>query len=189
LEVDAEFAWEGTGTQVGLRFQDQTPEFARQLREWMGRNSPEIEKDDPPSRCQLTDLSLGGCYVNITAPYPVSTRVTLSMRAAGTELRAEGIVRVMHPEKGMGVEFSQTTAEHRALLEKFLKLLSENRDVLPELLVEPEGLEMEPTNALRIAADVDDTLLALFRSQAALPPDSFMAELRKQRGLAAGVSA
>src|SRR6266404_3568095 len=156
LEVDAEFAWEGTGTQVGLRFQDQSPEFARQLREWLGKNSPEQEKDDPPASCQLTDLSLGGCYLEITSPFPVSTRVTLSMRAAGTELRAEGIVRVMHPDKGMGVEFSQTTPEHRDLLEKFLRLLSENRDVLPELLVEPEGLETESVNATLTPAVTDD---------------------------------
>jgi CheY-like chemotaxis protein len=192
-EVEVEFAWEGSGTQVGMRFQNQTPEFARRLREWLGRNSPEMEKDDPPARCQLTDLSLGGCYLDISSPFPVSTRVTLSMRAAEIELRVEGIVRVMHPEKGMGVEFSQTTAEHRALLEKFLSRLTDNRDVLPELMVEPEGLETEPSRATSTAAgEAEDTLLGLFRNQAALPADLFLLELRKQRGVAAtaaGVSA
>lgn len=190
LQVDAEFAWEGSGTQVGLRFREQTPEFARQLREWLGRNAPEVEQDDPPASCQLTDLSLGGCYLNIPSPYPVSTRVTLSMRAAGTELKAEGIVRVMHPEKGMGVEFSQTTREHRDLLEKFLRLLSENRDVMPELLVEPEGLETESSNgALEITGENEDTLLGLFRSQTALSAEAFLAELRKQRGREAAAGA
>ena len=187
LEVDAEFAWEGTGTQVGLRFQNQTPEFASQLREWIGRNSPDVEKDDPPARCKLTDLSVGGCYLDITSPFPVGARVTLSMRAAGAELKVEGIVRVMHPDQGMGVEFSQTTPEHRTLLEKFLGLLTENRNVLPELLVEPEGLEIEPSNTSPVSAasgEVEDTLLGLFRNQAALPTDSFLAELRKQRGMA-----
>lgn len=87
LEVEAEFAWESSGTQVGLRFHEQTPEFARLLREWIGRNSPEVEQDDPPAPCQLTDLSLGGCYLDIASPFPVSTRVTLSMRAASVELR------------------------------------------------------------------------------------------------------
>ena len=188
LEVDAEFAWEGTGTQVGLRFRDQTPEFARQLREWLGRNSPDVEKDDPPARCQLTDLSLGGCYLDISSPFPVSTRVTLSMRAAEVELRAEGIVRVMHPDKGMGVEFSQTTPEHRALLEKFLNLLTEHRDVMPELLVEPEGLDIESSNTSS-AGETEDALLGLFRNQAALPVDSFLAELRKQRGMASAAGA
>jgi CheY-like chemotaxis protein len=191
LEVDAEFAWEGTGNQVGFRFQDQSPEFARQLREWLGRNSLDGEKDDPPVRCQLTDLSLGGCYLDVTAPFPVSTRVTLLMRANGVELRAEGIVRVMHPEKGMGVEFTQSTPEHRALLEKFLSLLTENRDVLPELLVEPEDLETESgqNSGIAAAGDTEDALLGLFRNQAAHSADSFLAELRKQRGAAAAAGA
>src|SRR5271166_1091843 len=61
LKVIAEFAWEGSGTQVGLRFVDLSPEIERQLREWLIRNSPDAEKDDPPVRCQLSDLSLGGC--------------------------------------------------------------------------------------------------------------------------------
>src|SRR5271169_6682140 len=186
LEVNAEFAWEGTGKQVGLRFQDPSPEVAGQLREWLGRNSPDVEKDDPPVRCQLTDLSLGGCYLDISSPFPVSTRVTLSMRAGGIDLKTEGVVRIMHADKGMGVEFTQSTAAHRALLEKFLGLLMENREVLPELLVEPEGLETETSQDSRLPAasgETEDALLGLFRNQNALSADSFLAELRKQRGL------
>jgi c-di-GMP-binding flagellar brake protein YcgR len=195
LEVAAEFAWEGTGIQAGLRFQDASPEFERQMREWLGRNSPEGEKDDPPVRCQLTDLSLGGCYLDIPSPFPVSTRVTLSMRASDVELRSEGVVRIMHPDKGMGVEFTQTTPEHRGLLEKFLGRLAENPNVLPELLVEPEGLDTEPGQHSRTAAgscETGDPLLDLFRSHLALGADSFLLELRKQRGgtvAAAGASA
>ena len=117
VEVSAEFAWKGTGTQVGLRFLDPTPEVQHHLREWLRQNSPDGDQDDPPARCQLTDLSLGGCYLSISSPFPVLTRVTLSMKTAGAELRSEGVVRVMHPEKGMGVEFAQTTAGHRASLE------------------------------------------------------------------------
>lgn len=187
-QVDAEFAWEGTGTQVGLRFQDQSPEFGRQLREWLSRNSPEEEKEDPPVRCQLTDLSLGACYLQISSPFPISSRVTLTMSAAGIDVRTEGVVRVMHQDQGMGVEFTQKTPEHRALLEKFLSVLTENRNVLPELLVEPEGLETEPGQSSGSPATIfetEDTLLGLFRNQAALPTDSFLTELRKQRGLAA----
>lgn len=192
VEVPAEFAWEGSGTQVGLRFVDPAPEVTRQLREWLGRNAPEGEKDDPPVHCQLTDLSLRGCYLDIPSPYPVSTRVTLSMKIAGVEMRSEGVVRVMHPDKGMGVEFTQTTAEHRALLEKFLGCLTENPDTLPELLVEPEGLETETTQTARTASeacDVDDPLLELFRNHTGLTADSFLAELRKQRGVSVAAAA
>jgi hypothetical protein len=183
----AEFAWEGTGTQVGLRFHDASPEVARQLAEWLARNSPDAEKDDPPVGCRLTDLSLGGCYLDIASPFPVSTRVTLSMRAAGVELRTEGIVRIMHADRGMGVEFTKTTPEHRELLEKFLSLLTDNRDVLPELLVEPEGLETDATQSplIAVSGETEDTLLGLFRNQGALSVDAFLIELRNQRGLAA----
>jgi CheY-like chemotaxis protein len=191
LEVNAEFAWEGSGTQVGMRFQDPSPAVVRELREWLGRNSAEIEKDDPPVRCQLIELSLGGCYLEISSPFPVSTRVTLSMRAVGVELKVEGVVRIMHPDKGMGVAFTQATPEHRALLENFLSVLTENRDVRPELLVEPEGMETSTAQGQRIAAapgEVEDSLLELFRMQAALPVDSFLTELRKQRCVAAAAA-
>ncbi len=190
LQVDAEFAWEGSGTQVGLRFQEPSPEFVRQLREWLSRNAPDVEKDDPPVRCQLTDLSLGGCYLEISSPFPVSTRVTLSMRAAGLELKTEGVVRVMHADKGMGVEFTQTTPEHRALLEKFLTLLTDNRDMLPELLVEAEGLESESAQNSQSSAgtfETEDALIGLFRNPG-LSADSFLEELRKQRGMAAAAA-
>lgn len=192
LAGTAEFAWEGTAAQAGLRFVGLSPEAAQQLSGWLKYNSPETEQDDPPVHCQLTDLSLGGCYLEISSPFPVSTRVTLSMSAGSIELRAEGVVRVMHPEQGMGVEFTQTTPQHRQALEKFLSMLTENRSLLPELLVEPEGLESEPHTSSAIAspsAEGEDPLLGLFRNQAALPPDSFLAELRKQRSVALSVSA
>src|SRR3981081_3146895 len=184
LELVAEFAWEGTGAQAGLRFMEVTPEASRELCSWISRNAPDTEKDDPPVQCQLSDLSLGGCYLEISSPFPISTRVTLSMRAAHAELRAEGIVRVMHPDAGMGVEFTQATPEHRTALEKFLDVLAENRDLLPELLVEPEGLETESRESAPEKAptgEADDPLLALFRTQAGLSPESVREELRKQR--------
>jgi hypothetical protein len=189
VDVAAEFAWEGSGTQVGLRFVNPSPDVVHQLREWLGRNSPEGEKDDPPAPCQLTDLSLRGCYLAMPSPFPVTARVTLSMRAANVELRSEGVVRVMHPDVGMGVEFTQNTAEHRVLLEKFLGCLTENPNTLPELMVQPEGFETENISlAAAELSDVEDPLLDLFRNQSGLAPDSFHAELRKQRGLSAAAA-
>jgi len=186
LETSAEFAWEGTGTQVGLRFENPAPEFIREMRNWLAKSTPDAEKDDPPLRCELTDLSLGGCYLENASPFPVATRVTLVMRAAGVELRADGVVRVMHAEKGMGVEFARRT-ENRATVEKFLNLLTENREVLPELLVEPEGLESESAPTADQHHETD-ALVGLFRDRGALPAEAFLAELRKQRGMAAVAS-
>jgi len=179
LEVDAEFAWEGTRAQAGLRFQQMSPDATRQLREWLKQNSPDAEQDDPPIRCQLTDLSLGGCYLEIASPFPASSRVTLSMRAAAVEVRAQGVVRVMHPDKGMGVEFTMATPEHRAAVEKFLEVLTENQALMPELLVEPEGLESEPV-ASQPPKETDDPLLQLFYGES-LTAEQFRAAMEKQR--------
>ena len=188
LELNAEFAWEGTSAQAGLRFLEVSPATAGQLRDWLRLNSADAEQDDPPVLCQLTDLSLGGCYLEISSPFPVSTRVTLSMRAGKVELRAGGVVRVMHPDKGMGVEFTHATPQHREVLERFLGVLTENRDLLPELLVEPEGLEPEDRQTAVTSTETKDPLLELFHTHATVPADSFLAELRKQRGLAASAA-
>ncbi|HEV2402028.1 MAG TPA: PilZ domain-containing protein [Candidatus Sulfotelmatobacter sp.] len=182
LEVPAEFAWEGSRQHGGLRFLQPSPAFAYQLREWLKKNSPEAEQDDPPIRCQLTDLSLGGCYLEISSPFPRSSRVTLSMRAGAVELRVQGIVRVMHPDKGMGVEFTQNTPEHRGALEKFLQVLTENRGLMPELLVQPEGLEAETPKPKPTDAQQQDPLLQLFYGEP-LSAEAFHDALQKQRGL------
>jgi len=195
LEIPAEFAWEASSEQAGLRFVQVAPEVAADLREWLKQNSPDVEQDDPPIRCQLTDLSLGGCYLEISSPFPVSTCVTLSMRAAGVEIRVQGMVRVMHPDKGMGVEFTQATNEDRSAVEKFLGVLHENRAVMPELLVQPEGLESGSMPA-RSAESIEDPLLQLFQA-APMTAEEFHEALKKQRavpdemasGAAAGASA
>ena len=181
LEVPAEFAWEGSSKQAGLRFLQIAPEAARQLKDWLKQNSAEVEQDDPPIRCQLTDLSLGGCYLEMPAPFPASSLVTLSMKAAGVEVHVQGMVRVMHPEKGMGVEFTQATSEHRTALEKFLGILHENQGVMPELLVEPEGLQTDAT-AHPASRETDDPLLQLFYGEA-LTAEEFHQALQKQRAV------
>jgi c-di-GMP-binding flagellar brake protein YcgR len=189
LELAAEFAWEGSAAHAGLRFLDVAPEASRRLQEWLKCNSPEVEHEDPPIHCRLTDLSLGGCYLEMTSPFPVGTRVTLSMRAASMKLHAEGVVRVMHQERGMGVEFTQETPQNRSELEKFLEVLTRNRDVQPELLVEPESWDPDNSSTPAHPGNADDPLIGLFRNQAALPVESFVEELRKQRGIALSASA
>jgi hypothetical protein len=104
------------------------------------------------------------------------------MRAGGVEVRAQGVVRIMHPDKGMGIEFTQATPEHRSAVEKFLGVLNENRTLLPELLVEPEGLESEPSTAKSPSTDADDPLLQLFYGES-LTAEQFHEAMRKQRAI------
>jgi hypothetical protein len=166
---------------MGIRFTDLTVDLSHTLRVWLNENSPEGEKDDPPVACKLTDLSLGGCYLELVSPFPVRTRIVLSMRTAELELRAEGVVRVMHPEVGMGVEFTQATEEQRQHVEKFIQHLMASDGALPELLVQPEGLESASADTQPGKSETEDPLLELFQRKASLPAETFLGELRKQR--------
>jgi hypothetical protein len=211
LTFPAEFAWEGSGDQAGLRFVQASSvsmDATLQLRQWLKQNSPDAEQDDPPIRCRLTDLSPGGCYLEVSSPFPVRSQVTLSMKVAEVELRAPGVVRVMHPDKGMGVEFAQAMPKQRATLEKFLELLTANASLQPEVLVQPEGMESEDTSgkpssasaepvmseagntgaAYNPSAEQEDPLLELFHRES-LAPEEFHQELRNQRAASAAKAA
>jgi CheY-like chemotaxis protein len=183
IECAAEVAWEGSGRNMGIRFVDLSTEQRNQLKSWMARHSPEMEPDDPPAPCRLTDLSMGGCYVEIASPFPKGTRVTLTTRAGKLECRTEGLVRVMHPEIGMGVEFTRTTRQQREQLEEFIHALRQSSGLQPELTVEPEGMDdIESATSQPHAPDaMEDPLLDLFLSNAELTAEAFRSELHKQR--------
>jgi c-di-GMP-binding flagellar brake protein YcgR len=186
IECSGQVAWENPGRQVGLRFVDLAPEMSDRLKAWLESRGPEFEEDDPPAPCKLTDLSLGGCYLETGSPFPVHTRIILSMHVAGAQFRTGGKVLVMHPDLGMGVEFTQTTEQQRGHLEKFIHVLTNSKGVLPELMVEPEGLDNHesPTEpeTHKAQGGPEDPLLELFRRRAELTHETFQAELRKQRG-------
>jgi DNA-binding response OmpR family regulator len=181
IEAEAELAWENPNGQAGIRFLDLPPETRQALKLWLREHSQDSE-DDPPASCRLTDLSLGGCYLETPSPFPVRARVELSMKVGNVQSNVSGIVRVMHPDVGMGVVFVQKTTEQRTEVEKFIQALMDSNGVIPELLVQPDGLEPGGTgDAWNHAPATDDPLLDLFYNKADLPTEDFIEELRKQR--------
>lgn len=183
IEARAELAWENPNGQAGIRFLDLPPQTRQALKAWLKDNSPETEDQDPPAPCKLTDLSLGGCYLETPSPFPVRARVELSMRVGELQVHASGLVRVMHPDVGMGVVFIQKTEEQRQEVEKFIQALMDSNGVVPELLVEPDGLEPPGSGLLRetTSSGHEDPLLDLFYNKSALSTMEFIRELRKQR--------
>src|SRR6202162_6153260 len=177
-----EVAWENAGRQTGIRFVDMSPETRDRLKAWINNHSPDSEQDDPPVQCKLSDLSLGGCYLETNSPFPERTRVVLSMRIKQLQVQAEGVVRVMHPEVGMGVEFTQKTAQQQEHVDNFIHTLPSRGGPLPDLLVEPEGFDSgEPTAPATNVEEPYDPLLDLFRNKAELDTEPFLTALRKQR--------
>jgi DNA-binding response OmpR family regulator len=183
ISCAAEIAWENAGRQAGLRFVDLSAESRSQLKAWVCSHHPEADADDPPVPCKLTDLSLGGCYLEMASPFPSGTKVVLSIRMGQLQVQVDGVVRVMHPEVGMGTEFILKTALQREQVEKFIQVLMKSQGGVPDLLVEADGLEAD-AEAVDIPGEVtvDDPLVALFREKAELPAEAFLIELRRQRG-------
>jgi CheY-like chemotaxis protein len=181
MNILAEFAWENSEGLAGLRFMDLSPDSSTRLKDWLVSQSPESERDDPPVDCKLTDLSLGGCYLEIASPFPVQTRVLLTMQMADLRVQAQGAVRVMHPEIGMGVEFTQKTPEQKEAVDKFIQALMNNSGPGPQLLVEPDGLESDTPSQPATTDEVEDPLIELFQNKSNLPVEAFLHQLRSQR--------
>jgi DNA-binding response OmpR family regulator len=183
LELYGELAWQGSGGQAGVRFTHLKEEQRVILRQWLNNQLPEPEQDDPPINCSLTDLSLGGCYLKTSSPFPIGTRVALSLKADDLEIGGAGIVRVAHPEFGMGVEFIQATSEQQGRVHQMVEHLRSHQDVAPELQVAPDGLEtsVADTETAAQASGNDDALVDLFRHKSQVPVEIFLQHMEEQR--------
>jgi len=143
-------------------------------------------------RWRLADISAGACYLDTSEPFPAETPVLLSVRTAETECLLEGIVRVSHPQTGMGVEFTGTPREEqRARVEDLIGRLKSNRDV-PKIFVgrkeekkqtratDPQPA-VNPASAATESDELSDPLLQLIREGPSLTADQFLNDLRAQR--------
>jgi len=80
-----------------------------------------------PNRCSLTDISAGGCYVEMPTPFPTGTRVEIIVRTQDLKLRTEGVVQSAHAGFGMGVQLSLSTRDDREQVQTLIRLLEESR--------------------------------------------------------------
>jgi DNA-binding response OmpR family regulator len=74
-----------------------------------------------PNRCILSDISEGGCYVEMPSPLSRQSGVEILVRTADTKLRIRGQVLATHPGFGMGVRFMFQDSVER---EEVLRLLA-----------------------------------------------------------------
>jgi hypothetical protein len=72
---------------------------------------------------RVATLGLGGLFIDAKNPPSVCDVIQLIFEVPGGEVRARAIVRVSHPGKGMGVEFTAMSPEARARLQHLLQRL------------------------------------------------------------------
>ena len=82
-----------------------------------------IDLDQPDELVSLTrDLSLSGCFVMTTTPFPKGTRVRVRIKSAGGEVTAIGNVTPNVTPVGMGIAFAEIEPNDRATLERWLRM-------------------------------------------------------------------
>jgi CheY-like chemotaxis protein len=186
LEGDAEVVWSAANGQTGLRFLEMDAKMREEMGEWLAARSLDAlpEEPDAVSQCKLTDLSLGGCYVQTESPFPQSSVVDLCLRAAAMEIHTEGLVRVMHPGHGMGIEFPARTEEQRKSVGEFIEFLTSQPGATPQLATSPRALvanAVDLSSTSNAETGAEDPLLELLRTGNALEEEAFLAELHRQR--------
>jgi c-di-GMP-binding flagellar brake protein YcgR len=189
VEGHGQVVWANPNGQTGVHFVDVPDTVKERLKAWLkgAAVAAGAEDDEIVPHCKLTDLSLGGCYVQTDAPFPESSLVDLCFKANELEVHTEGMVRVAHPGQGMGLEFPSRTPEQRAQVADLITFLQKNSNALPELSISPKALVADLTQfeavdkSDRDAEDMEDPLLELLRRGTSLQQEEFLGELQHQR--------
>jgi CheY-like chemotaxis protein len=81
-----------------------------------------------PNHCCLTDLSSGGCYLEVSLPFPQGSPVEIVVRTHEMKLRLRGTVQASHPGYGMGVAFELKTKEEQMNVKKLHDFVATTTD-------------------------------------------------------------
>jgi len=71
----------------------------------------------------LTDISMGGCYIETSAVLSPGTKLKISFSEGGTQLRADGAVTRMDLGSGVAVQFNELNREDRERMVRILKVV------------------------------------------------------------------
>ena len=79
---------------------------------------------DIPIRVKTSDLSVGGCYVEMMFTLEVGKIVDISLWLGQYRLNTTGRVATQHVQFGNGIQFLTLTASDRMHVEDFLQIAS-----------------------------------------------------------------
>lgn len=188
IDAHGQVAWALQNGQTGVHFIGLEESTQNDLKTFVqaavgaGQGGP----DETVSHCKLSDLSLGGCYVESDSPFPERSLVDLCVRTGEMAVHTEGMVRVAHPDFGMGVEFPSRTPEQRAQVGNLINFLR-NSNSTPELSISPRALTADISQFEHAHPDgaepddLEDHLLELLRRGSRMQQGDFLVELRQQR--------
>ena len=74
--------------------------------------------------CHLSDLSPGGCYLEMPLAFPTGTAVEITVRTQEMKLRLSGSVKASHPGYGMGVSFTLSSKDERQGVQQLIDFVA-----------------------------------------------------------------
>lgn len=84
------------------------------------------------SHAETADLSLVGCYVEMSFTLPVGTKMDLVLWVEDARLPTKALVVTHHPQFGNGIQFLDMSEQDQAKLAQFLKTCEEPSKEKPE---------------------------------------------------------
>ena len=77
------------------------------------------------ARTQTSEISLGGCYIEMQLGLAVKTKLRLTLWVAGEKLATDAVVATHDPGFGNGIQFLNMPPEDQARLRKYLATLQQ----------------------------------------------------------------
>ena len=74
-----------------------------------------------------SDLSMGGCFVCTSRPLAITSRTRITLKRKDQIVEALGVVRIVKPKIGMGVEFIDVEPPYDDVLTRWLEQLRRSR--------------------------------------------------------------
>jgi hypothetical protein len=81
---------------------------------------------------RTTDLGPGGCFVDTLTPFPVGSKVRVTVYKTNSHFESRGVVVYSQQGLGMGVAFDALEPQQRAALDAWLAELTQGRTPIPE---------------------------------------------------------
>src|ERR1700692_1927576 len=78
------------------------------------------EGSDVPLRLATTDLSRGGCYIELMMPLSIGTHIQATLWLDGDPIVIQGRVATCHPQYGNGMMFEKFEGQGEQLLHEYL---------------------------------------------------------------------
>lgn len=125
----------------------------------------------------LTDISLHGCYVEMSNTFPIDTHVNLVLKSCGLQIQTAGTVRATYPALGMGIRFADTEPPEQGRLKQLLALLS-GHSLIPNLGPQPKALDQQQSLVQHALDSADHEaflgeIKAFFQKNSLLSRDKF----------------